>query len=379
MSNLRDEVWRVQRYLETLFRRKGIFLTPLLVTPLVALAFWALIGSGQQEVSATLWVEPSPLLVSAPSVPGRTALSPNEEAAGVLSQWLATETFRQQVIEDAGLADRVRSGDWPRLTGVQVFTRDTGLDSVPVLSAGLRTLGLAAPASQQQAMAMALRSVRDDVDVTAEGSYLLLLTHTGDDPALGTDVVNSILTVYRDWAADRRAESVGEAVAIQTRQVELQEERVQAAGDRLNEFLAANPAPRAPAVEAQADRLRQAYALEQEVHADALRRLSSLRMDGEASVSSGAFTMHMVDAPQVPAESGGGMRLAVMMLFLGLVVGSGIGIVAIAMITWADGTVRSRQDLTYLPDIGLTGEVPWKSRDNDGPHMAWLLARNAKA
>jgi hypothetical protein len=143
----------VRRYLETLFRRRDIFFVPIIVTPLIALGVLAL-GGTQQEVRATLWVEPSPFFPVA-ETPATRELTANQREAQTLRQSLSTRSFRQAVLEESGLAERVRAGQWPRLSGVQQFSRSAGLDSVPLLSGVLRAFGLAGPATINDAMSMA--------------------------------------------------------------------------------------------------------------------------------------------------------------------------------------------------------------------------------
>ena len=363
----------MRRYLETLFRRKDIFLIPLIVTPLVALGFLAIRG-GQFEVTAAIWVEPSPFLSETGAGSGDDE-TPNEVEAQALNEWLLTGSFRDEVMERSGLAQRVNEGSWPRLNGAQQVSRSLGLDSVPLLGGLLRMVGLAGPSNQGEARMLAHQTVRDAVEVTPEGSNLVLISHTGNDPGLGPALITAVIDVYRERKIERRTAAVEEALAFQQGQVDEQQARVQEAGDALSGFLGANPAPRAPAAEAEAERLRRNQELAQTVYEDALLRLNELRVQGEAAVSTGGQSFQVVDPAGAPESGGVGGRMMLMMLFLGLVLGGALGAAGIAVVSWTDGTVRGAEDVNGMVDAPVSGQVPAPATASNGQRGAQHVAR----
>ncbi|MEX2599774.1 MAG: hypothetical protein WD533_08990 [Dehalococcoidia bacterium] len=362
----------MRRFLETLFRRKEIVLVPLIVTPLVALGVLALNGA-PAEVSTTLWVERSPYLEAS----GETSsdAQSNEIEAQALGDWLTTASFRTEVLERSGVAPLVRSGDWPRLNGAQRFTRAIGLDSVPLVSSGLRAIGLAGPATTDAAMGEASQHLRTGVEVSTEGNNLLEVSYASGASSVSVAIVEAVIATYRERTVERRTAAAEEATAFQTQQVEGQRGRVQEANAALNAFLAENPAPRSGDAEAEAEALRRAYELEQSVYEDAVLRLGELRMEGQASVAQGGLGFQVIDPASAPGSSGVAFGLVGMMLFLGLVVGAGLGLAGIAVISWTDKTVRGPQDLQGLAGLSSLGTVP--AAGPQSPHAAWLLARDA--
>ena len=100
----------MQRYIETLFRRKDLFLIPIIFIPLVTLMV-SLVTGREFVVNATVWVEPNSFLTQQS---GSSRTSPNERQAIAISDRLRTVSFRREIMDRSGLTDAVIEGTWPK-------------------------------------------------------------------------------------------------------------------------------------------------------------------------------------------------------------------------------------------------------------------------
>lgn len=350
----------MRRYLETLFRQKELFLIPALAVPLVALLAVALAGP-RYDVTASIWVAPSPF--SGPSGSSRSAPPSNELEAQALREWLKTESFRREVMDRVGLSSAIQQGRWPVPSQLQLFMRDTGLGSLPLVGAALRAMGLVAPSTKDDAMAHGLRTISSSLKVASDGNNLLLITYSGNEPALGRRLVEEMIVLYNEKTLAVRGEEVRAVTDFYTRQVTLQEERLGQAAQALQGYLAAHPEPppgtaRPPAEAAELENLRRNYVLAQTLYEHALSRLEEVRIETEAAISNRDQSFQVIDVPLEPEMASLSTRSIIMTLLLGLLLGATLGLVPIVVSTWLDGKVRTREDVERAISTPLIAQVP---------------------
>jgi uncharacterized protein involved in exopolysaccharide biosynthesis len=348
----------LRRYLETLFRHKSLFLIPVLAIPLVALITFLYTGDSYR-VASSVWVEPSAI----DDVATRGDVPPSEFESRALNEWLATEAFRREVMDKVGLTAAIERREWPVATPLQAQIQDMGLDNVPGLNSLLDAFGWVAPRNLDEAMRSGLRMIEDTVRVRPEGTNLLRIDYEGKEPALGQRVVQETIALYNVKTLELRTSHANSGIDFHTRQVQIQEQRLRDAEARLNQFLVLHPAPlpgqvRPPAEEAELENLRRAHTLETTLYETSLRRLEEFRIAGEAAIADRGQTFRVIDQPLRAVNIGYTARTMAMMIFLGLLLGFIFGILPIMILTWLDGTIRTREDIEKVIRAPLIVEVP---------------------
>lgn len=366
----------MNRYLETLFRHKEAFIVPFLATPLMALIVMLSMGK-QYEVEALIWAQPSSVLDQLNQ--GRAVA--NQREAQAIREWLETEAFRREVMDQVGLTPAIQRGDWPVPTRLSLQLQQMGLTDAPGLRSVLKVAGLAPPATTEAAMDRGLDMIKKTLTVTTEGESLLRVTYNGKEPALGTRMVDEVINLYRDRVMEIRAHEAQVGVDFYLRQLQNQEQRLQQASDAYEQFQEANPPPllgqvRPASEETRLDNLRRALLLEQTLYEQTLRRLEQLRMESEAAISTRDLSFQVVDPAQEPDVAGFAKRTIGMTLIFGLVLGTLLGLVPIILMTWMDGTVRSTGDIEQILDAPFVVQaplIPFKGRRSEA--VRGVLAR----
>src|SRR5665811_1287160 len=129
------------RFIQTLFRRKEVFLLPVLIVPVLAVLFLAL-AAPQYKAEAVAWVESSTQWGDTGSSPGSSSSgpTPNEREAQRLAEWLSTDSFRMELLERAGLIEQAERGAWPPRTPLQNLVEDAGLTRLMGVRSVLKAL-----------------------------------------------------------------------------------------------------------------------------------------------------------------------------------------------------------------------------------------------
>jgi len=332
----------LQPYLETLFRHKAVFLVPLIIIPfiIVLVTFYA---ERQYVVRASIWVEGTRILPTDEST-GRLTL--NEFGARMINDRLRTRAFLEQVRDRSGMTDAVLAGEWPQLTDLQRW-----LDSNPLLRRVGTIFRVAPPRTVEGAMAKALITVGRSLRASPVGNNLIVIRYGGSSPALGQRLIEETLSIHQEERLATRLREAEAGVEYLTRQLRAQEERLTVSREELTRFEEEFPPPplgmQRPSEEfKELQRLQQGQALDEARYLAALDRLEDLRLRSDASLSTTDLRFRVVDPPV--AGSGGSRvpprKLGVMGM-TGLTLGIILGTVAIVLITWRDGTVRTRADV----------------------------------
>lgn len=343
----------MERYLETIFRHKLLFLVPIILVPLVTIGVTLYAGSSA-VIRASVWVEPTRVL----EVNGVPRVSPNEGEAKAMSERLKTEAFRQKILDRTGLTATIQAGDWPQPSRLQ---RQLGGNAVSRVVA--RVLRLVPPKTLDEAMAVGLKMVEDKVTISTVGENLVIVEYKGSDPELGVRLLQETLSLYAEINLDIRAQETAAGLEVLNRQVRAQQQQLDLAEENLTLFLEANTAPlpgqqRPPVEESQIRRLNQAYSLEANLFEATLQRLEILQLTGETASSARGLTFQVIDPPEAPDSIKIKIRQVSMVALLGIVLGLILAIVPIVILTWKDGTVRTREDLDKIIPGSSVVEVP---------------------
>ena len=352
---LRKGATTLRRYLETAFRHKVMFLFPVIVVPGLIVAMTLVLGN-QSEIRAIIWVEPRYILTGGALDTMRPP--PNRLEALAMTERVSTEAFRMELMDRTGLAAAIRAGQWPQTSKLQ-----TQLNSSSFLRPLASVLGMRIPASIDEALDMGLKRVLDSIKVTDIGSNLLAITYTGSDLDFGQSLIDETIRLYNETTLDSRTQEADASVAFLTGKLDLQRQRLDAAVQALQEFLAFNPPPlpgqsRPPEEDAELRDLEQVRDLELQLYTTAQERLDSVRVSGEGATSARDLTLQVIDPAVIPDDAGVKPSTLGMMGLMGMTLGAILGLVPIVLLTWRDGTVRTMEDVEAAINVPSIVEVP---------------------
>ena len=287
-----------------------------------------------------------------------TTKTPSSIESSTLSEWLSTESFRDEVISRSGLRDAIEQGLWPVPSELGERVAE-----VPIVRSVARGMGVVTPVNPDQALSMAQDMVETQISVRSEGNNLLSVRYVGVEPFLGKRLIEESIIFYHEKASGRQLEDSQLGTTFYGRQAELQLQKLLAAEDAERTFLLANPEPltgqRRPASEtAELDRLTRAVTLERNIYEDALRTLETVRIQGEAAISSRNESFAVVDLPEVPAQAKLAVPAMILNLIVGLTLGGMITVGGVIVLTWTDRTVRTKEDIEGIVSIPLVEQVP---------------------
>ncbi len=362
----------MRKYLETVTRVPAVFLVPLLAVPIVALI--ATLTTGQRyEMSALVWVEPSPYLDPFTS----SRATANKDEAQALRERLETEAFRMEVLELLGVAEAIRQGQWPVPSNLQARLDSMGIvRNLPGLRPVLKAVGLVPPVTMDERLEAGLAMMANSIRTSTRGANLLRVTYSGNDPQLGPRLVEVTLDLFNQKTLEIRAQEARTGTDFYTRQLEIQRERMDAATKELQDFLQQHPEPlpgqtRPVAETARQDELERTVLLVQTLYDSALRRLEEVRVTGDAAITTRKQTFQVIDSPRKPEMAGTSKKAIIVAVGFGLVIGGMLGAVPIIFLTWQDNTVRSASDLHDLVNPKLIMYVP-EARGNTYGGRHWV-------
>jgi uncharacterized protein involved in exopolysaccharide biosynthesis len=350
----------LQRYFETLFRRKELLIIPLLIVPIITMAMTVVTGR-QYEVIAAVWVEPGTILSAAPT-PGVGRVRPNEEVIQSLTDRMKTENVRISVMERSGLSQMVANREWPVPTNLQLR-----LDSNPYTRLLAKAIGQSLPENTAEAEKMALEMIFQSIKVirpTEESDNLVVIKYVGPDPVLGQRLVEETIRIQRESTLTLLIEESDLAVQFFTRNLDKQVVRMAQASDNVQRFLVDYPEPllgtkRPPEEEAELVRLERELRLETTLYESSLKKLEDVRLEGETAIATHDRNIRVLDPPEAPDETVGvGIRKLAMMFMMGGTLGAMLGIVSVVVATWKDDTVWSRADIERTIGIDSVASVP---------------------
>lgn len=348
----------MRRYLETLFLHKRLFFVPLLAVTLIALLTTIYAGK-QYKVSASIWVEPSPLLDPIEKSRG----TPSELASQSLRERIATESFRKQVMDQAGLTEVIQKGQWPVPSRLAQQIESVPMARLPVVRTLLKVVGVYPPLTLEKATKAGMDMMETTLAVAADGTNLMRVNYVGKEPDIGKRLIEETLALYKKQTLDLQEEQAKSGIGFYTGQLNSQLQRVSAASSTLQQFLEGHPAPippqtRPPAEQTQLDNLQKSLVLEQMLYQSTSQKLEDVRLTGEAAVSNRDQSFRVTDPPDKAEPVGTTTGRLVITLMLGLTLGAIVGFLPIIMLTWLDKTLRTRDDIEKAVKTPLIAQVP---------------------
>jgi hypothetical protein len=155
------------------------------------------------------------------------------------------------------------------------------------------------------------------------------------EPAFCVTVVAKVLDTYRDQVAAASAAKDGTAVEYYQRQLESAEERLRAIP------------PTDPG-----------YPAARETYEELLRRLIDAGFEEAQAAQARQRGFTVLSPPQIAGEPSSPLREAILPIGLGLVVGLGLSLGAVALATWLDHSVRTPADVFERLGLQTVAAVP---------------------
>ena len=325
-------------YVQTFNRHRLLFSLPVIIMTL--LAIWVVLGTPKQyKAGASLLIDTPVTQPSSFNDSNPQAVTPAAQTQQVLSELLATRTFRLEAGRAGPLTNYLAThseGGWgPK----QLLKRGGG-------SAEDRTWN-------------ALDAKH--VITTLPGGQVLSIELHGPTPEIAVGTLKALLATF---AKERRA-------IYERRQrtaVRLYQERVETARRQLDAINAKVATGEISAVDASTS-VRAATARAKAAN----RALGQAKFSLEASGGVGP-TYHVMDKPSLPAPAVSGMKKSVFAVFAGMFVGALISLLAIVLLTSGDDKDRRDDEREQLREVishadDLEVDAPTGTNGSAVPHV----------
>jgi capsular polysaccharide biosynthesis protein len=311
------------RYLDILFRHWFRFALLLLGLPVAAAAASILVFPSYQA-SARIWVDTPSYFGSVSSAQGwNQYLTPSQNESDSLTQMVATDAFvsavSQQLVADGaiGQADR---------------------------------------ASVEQQM-------RSNFLVTSAGSHLVDVQVTCTKRSVCLAILKDTITTHEDWL--KRTEQTQAKVAIDfyDGQVKQASDRVSAAEDALNTYLAQHPGDRPSAADPTSvtnphlANLIQQVQDAQAAQKDLQDKLAGIQLSSAAVNQIDQTTIRVIDPPHLVGGNllpSGSRKSAAIVAALAVVP----GIVYLVALAWLDRTIRGPKEVEAALGLNVVATIP---------------------
>ena len=311
------------RVVEQFFRRWPLYVLPLALMMAVGVVT-ALGTEPDYRAFASMSASANPLVEATPVRGGTIGdfETPAEGTARLINERLATDVFIDEVATRAGLIGAIEA---------QVIDRDV---------------------------------VRQQLGASVLGDNVLEVAAEWSDPETSFLLVDSTVSAYLDYVLDVVSADSAEAVELLTDIRASTEERVAAAEQDLDRYLAANPVPSDPDVEIPFDqqlviqRLNDALTSANAAFQEIDDQITAAELAAQRARSDAGRQIRLVDVPEVPTspEPIRMQQLVTVMMFtlLGMLVTG----VALFAVTALDGSVRLRSQLEEVSRTDVIAVVP---------------------
>lgn len=294
------------KYIEVLFRYWFRFVLLCLAVPLVAGAGALYVFQGK-DGAAQLWVDNPSYIGQVQNAAGwNQYLTPSQNAVDSLGQLIQTDDFYGQL-------------------------RQALLDT--------RTAGSLAEVNQ------IVTDTRGSLSATATGSHLVTLKVECRVPAVCIQVLNTTITLHRDWLIQTEKQQADVASKFYTGQLQLAQEHLQTVTTAFNAYQDSHPVPagqiRQP--DPSYDRLKNDVQLAQNEVNDLQTKLQEVQFSYDAAAEIYQKTLRVIDPPGV---SGGRFTSVTKKMAITVAGGASLpGIAYLFFLGWVDRTTRNPKEI----------------------------------
>jgi uncharacterized protein involved in exopolysaccharide biosynthesis len=321
----------IERCLEVLFRHKLLLFLPPILIPLIVGPVAVLRAPAYYETWTGIWVD-RPTYITYVDEWSRYN-SPAHNQSARLAELLRTRAFLLDVANQTVLA--------PLLDSTQ---------------------------GEEQVQ----RFIGRGLAFAPSGNNLLTLRFRAPTPQLSFQVVNALVSAFKEKAVTDRVTQAGLAISFYEGRLQTAEEELTKANESLRRYVASSPrlaaldatrgsaAAQLPvpvsALDPQLTEMMRRVDLEQTEMARIRTTLEQARLDAAASLEGQELGFQIVDPPRVADRPTRERRKALLYPAAGLVVGLGLSATLLVLLVAGDRTIRSESELAAMARV--LGTVP---------------------
>lgn len=202
--------------------------------------------------------------------------------------------------------------------------------------------------------------VRSSVWSYADGTSLVQIRASWDDPQIAFALADSTITTYQQFIADTVASDSSEAIDFYTTQLEDYQLEVQRAEDNLVEYVDGIPGTRDPtlAESLQIERLTDAVRVAEDKVAATEDEIERARLTAAQARSEAGRALTVIDPPQVPTSPESTLLSKVLAVVSYVLLGAVVAIGILLVTTVLDHSVSTASDLMAVDGVDLVATVP---------------------
>ena len=311
----------MRRLLETFFRRRWLYLVPVILFSLVGMAKAATSNSGYQSVGV-IDVSNGTLLSQLTSVRGQTFgfESPATTTARTMNSVLRTDNFMESVIKEAGVTQAIKTGQ-------------------------LTALGL-----------------RQALSASADGDTLVQVVATTDNPELSAKLAKATIDSFIQYTV---AGDVSESKAAEDflqEQLTAYKSSVDKAQQALNDYATTHPggpqAERPLGEQLQISTLQKAVDEAQSQYTAIQQKADEARLASEQAASDAAQRLRIIDEPSVSTAPEPRLKKSIFSFVIFFFVGMMLSVGAVVLATVLDRSLRTPDDVEHLLGLEVLAVVP---------------------
>ena len=333
----------MRRFLETLFAHRVLPVVLILLSVGVAVGIVVVLPPTYQA-SARIWFDTTSIGSAVPPSSDQSGSSsgttPAQVAVGTFTELLSTQNFCVRV-----------AGRGPLESYVSQHTSFA--------------VGISDATRQQELQTAIQTAVEQGTKVSSDGANVVNLSYNFSDPDVAAQTLSGVLQEFSTEVNALQLDSAKRLVTYYSQQVQTLQTQVTTANEAVNQYLNAHPQLKAPQPppDATLTGLQQvAQAAQQNLDAtqqnlqNVSAQVTSLSQPGSAQT-----VFRTLDAPTAPVHRAGLVRSLLLAGGAGLAIGLVFSLVALGILTAADGSAHSPDELEGALGLKVVGSVPFLS------------------
>jgi len=312
----------VRRLLDTFFRRRWLYLTPVILFTLLGIASFFRSGSGYQSVGV-IDVANGTVLSELTSLKGDQKFgfeTPSASTAKAMTSLIGTDNFVDSIAKAAGVTGALQRGELS-----------------PV----------------------ALRSA---IAVTTDGDNLVQISATTNNPELSSRLAQGTIDSFMEYVVSGDEAESTAAEKFFNAQLKAYQSQLEQAQTALRDYATTHPGGpqdlRPLDEQVEIERLKSAVQSAQDTFTAAQQKSDEARLASEQSRSDVAQQLRVIDKPKVPTAPMPRLIKGVITVVLFMFVGGFLSVGAVVVASALDRSLRSAEDVEQLLDLPVLAVVP---------------------
>jgi hypothetical protein len=236
----------------------------------------------------------------------------------------------------------VQNGQWPARSGIAELLAKSSLTR--------KFASFFGPTSADDAatnQTTAITTAKASLGAQPSGNNLIRVIYRGDNLDVGKALVSAAITTFQNESVGQSNAATQAVLDFYAKQVSDAQAALSQADSDLRAFEAQHPAaptvPRPPSEAEQLGTLQSTYNLRQSQYEAAIDAQNNAQTKAAASLTSAGNNFTIIDQPHQSPGLSLNLQRVVVVTFLGLVFGFGLGGLLIALRTWFDESARRRR------------------------------------